>query len=151
MKEAEARVGPKVVGGFSSGKNGRIFLRPRRCHPRLTPGSGMKNALPIRFRLAALWILAAVPILTGVVPVLDVWADDTRVGIEDHHHPGTHGIPHNHLICIQQQASHWAPSADLPGVPAVRLLTTGDPPCPVRTLLPGRDLLSPRPRSPPIA
>jgi hypothetical protein len=109
----------------------------------------MRGALPPRHRVSALLILVAVPVLAGIIPILDVWAKDTRVGIEEHHHPGTHGFPHNHLICIQHESNLWSPSPELPSTPLVRVLEAeGVLPAsdaPVR----GRTFLSPRPRSPP--
>ena len=60
----------------------------------------------------ALGVLALLPILSSVIPVLDIFPDDCRDGIEDHHHPGTHGLPHNHLICIQEEVNLWSPHPD---------------------------------------
>lgn len=109
----------------------------------------MNQALPIRFRVAALWILMAVPALAGIIPFLDVWPEDTRTGIEDHHHPGTHGFPHNHLICIQQESNQWAPSPHLPSSNVVPLVSGKRIPPASERLSWKRALLCPRPRSPP--
>ena len=85
------------------------------------------------------------------VTIVDVWAEDSRSGIEEHHHPGTHGLPHNHLICIQQSANGLALDADPPSAPPIQTVGFSDEfpdadsptlPCLIR---------SPRPRSPPLA
>jgi len=111
----------------------------------------MNQVLPIRFRIAALWILVAVPALSGTIPILDMLPADTRAGIEEHHHPGTHGFAHNHLICIQQESNQWAPAPHVPN-PAVVPLSAGQRILPA-SIRPAwkRALLSPRPRSPPAA
>lgn len=110
----------------------------------------MKQVPLLRRRITALAVMGILPALLGIIPVLDVYAEDSRVGIEDHHHPGTHGYAHNHLICIQQEANQWAPSPELPAVPAARTVRDQgsfhawpDPDCKHR-------ILSPRPRSPPL-
>ena len=61
-------------------------------------------------RLAAMTLLGTLPALAVTIPILDLIVGDGRPAVETHHHPGTHGFPHNHLICIQQQANQWAPS-----------------------------------------
>ncbi len=64
--------------------------------------------------------------------------------------PGTHGLPHNHLICIQYQASGWVPAA-LDATPvrpeAVRV---PDVPEPTRLLFAPAPALQ-RSRAPPAA
>ncbi len=58
--------------------------------------------------------MAGLPALSGAIPVLDMMVGDGRPAVEARHHPDTHGFPHNHLICIQQQANQWViPSLDL--------------------------------------
>ncbi len=102
-------------------------------------------------RYAALAVAVLLPVLSGVIPVLDIWAQDIRDGIETHHHPGTHGLPHNHLICIQQSANHWAPDAAPPVAPASLSLKVQEQ-IPVSSApLLVRLVRSPKPRSPPIA
>lgn len=59
-------------------------------------------------RLTGLVLLALLPSMGASISVLDILPEDGRTGIESQHHPGTHGLPHNHLICIQQAANQWA-------------------------------------------
>ena len=109
----------------------------------------MRGNRPLPIRLVGFLILGVLPILSAAIPVLDVWGEDSRVGIQDHFHPESCGYPHNHLICIQQSASQWAPGAEPP--PPFRawdlkvripLLASASPHLSV-------PLRSPRPRAPP--
>jgi len=111
----------------------------------------MKQAPPFRCRITALAVLGTIPALAGIIPVLDVCAEDSRVGIEDHHHPGTHGYAHDHLICIQHDANQWAPPPELPAAPAARTGRGQDPFHLWTAPDYERRVLSPRPRSPPLA
>jgi hypothetical protein len=101
-------------------------------------------------RRVALLLLALLPILGAVSPVLDILPEDLRPGIETHHHPGTHGLPHSHLSCIQQDASQW-----IVGFPV--LLSTPEysipVPIPLGNPLPHSSTLASLPdvRAPPIA
>ncbi|MGD2121959.1 MAG: hypothetical protein PVJ76_09445 [Gemmatimonadota bacterium] len=62
----------------------------------------------------SVYLLAGLPALSCAIPVLDMMVGDGGAAVEARHHPGTHGFPHNHLICIQQQANQWVmPSLDL--------------------------------------
>ena len=58
-------------------------------------------------RAVGLLLVAVLPVLGASIPVLDMMPEDGRQGVETEHHPGTHGLPHNHLICIQQAANQW--------------------------------------------
>ena len=59
-------------------------------------------------------LLVGLPALSCAIPILDLMVGDGGPAIEARHHPDTHGFPHNHLICIQQQANQWLmPSLDL--------------------------------------
>jgi hypothetical protein len=75
-------------------------------------------------RLLTGYLLAALPALSCTIPILDLMVGDGNPAVEAQHHPGTHGYPHNHLICIQQQANQWVmPSHDLlPRIVAAVLL-----------------------------
>ena len=108
----------------------------------------MELQIPIWRRFSALLVLAALPTLSATIPVLDVVVGDGRPAVETRHHPGTHGYPHNHLICIQQQANQWAPSFDAPLLP---LLAATRAPASVVLKQPVRStqILLPRPRGPP--
>ena len=109
----------------------------------------MERKTPVWRRFAALSVLAALPTLSATIPVLDVVVGDGRPAVETRHHPGTHGYPHNHLICIQQEANQWAPSLDAPlplVLAAIRAPALLDVKQPVRA----SRLLLPRPRAPPI-
>jgi hypothetical protein len=59
-------------------------------------------------RLFTIALLTALTALSSAVPLLDLMVGDGKAAIEAEHHPGTHGFPHDHLICIQQQASQGA-------------------------------------------
>ena len=98
----------------------------------------------------ALYLLTALPVLSGAIPVLDMQRGDGRPLVESHHHPETHCFPHNHLICIQQHASQWAVAGTspvpttagtmaLPGIP--------DPPPPPYAT----QVTLPHPRAPPVS
>jgi hypothetical protein len=73
----------------------------------------MNRRTPVQ-RLSALVLLAALPTLSGTIPILDVMVGDGKAAVETHHHPGTHGFPHNHLLCIQHQASQWVMAWEIP-------------------------------------
>jgi hypothetical protein len=90
------------------------------------------------------------PTLAATVPLLDMMPEDGRSGIESEHHPGTHGPPHNHLICIQQAANQWVRA---PGAwPSVAAQEVPLPPLPDRALpLPVSLRYLPLPRAPPLA
>lgn len=110
----------------------------------------MSRDTPLWRRWVALHLLGALPALAVAIPLLDLMASDGRPGVETHHHPGTHGFPHNHLICIQQQADQWAPSSD-PGAPPEVLAPDGPAPLgPVVSAIVAPVEL-PRPRAPPAA
>ena len=83
--------------------------------------------------------------------MLDIYPEDFRDGIEAEHHEGTHGLPHDHLICIQQETNQLAANADLPVAPPVLLTEADDdlrlPDAPFAL----REALSPKPRGPPLA
>jgi hypothetical protein len=111
----------------------------------------MKGRIPLPQRLVSVLAVAVLTALSGTIPVLDVWPDDCRTGIQSEGHPEAQGYPHNHLICIQHQANHWAPGADLPAAPAILAVQALDP-LPLGTVPAWiRTLVSPRPRSPPLA
>ena len=110
----------------------------------------MNRDIPIWRRLAALSLLGTLPVLNGVIPVLDVMVGDGRPAVESHHIPGTHGYPHDHSICIQQHANRWAPSGGMPVAFASVAVTLPDLPT-TRVTPPVRDLFQPRPRAPPVA
>ena len=101
-------------------------------------------------RLVASTLMAGLPVLSCVVPVLDLMVGDGTHAVEAEHHPGTHGFAHNHLICIQQQANQWVvPSDDLlPSVVgALALPISTDPGLETTTT----HLLLPHSRAPPLA
>lgn len=105
---------------------------------------------PFRRRLPALMLLGVLPALGNAIPLLDCMAGDGRTGVESKHIPGTHGLPHNHLICIQYQASGWVPAA-LDAAPerpeAVRVPDVLEPTCLPFAPAPALQ----RPRAPPPA
>ena len=72
----------------------------------------LMSLIPPVQRLSALVLLAALPTLSGLIPILDVMVGDGGAAVEAEHHPGTHGFAHNHLLCIQHQASQWVPGSD---------------------------------------
>jgi len=101
-------------------------------------------------RLSALILAATLATLSGAIPILDMMVGDGSDAVEAEHHPGTHGFPHNHLICIQHQASQWVPECNaspplvlarafLPAIPATE--------SPVNL----GEILLPRARAPPAA
>ena len=83
----------------------------------------MKRRDPIWRRLSALALCTVIPALSATIPILDVIAGDARTAVETRHHPGTHGFPHNHSICIQQEANQWAPACDAPPSLVVALVS----------------------------
>ena len=96
-----------------------------------------------------LLLSALLPVMGAWVPALDMMPEDGRSGIESHHHPGTHGPPHNHLICIQQAANQWIPACETPPAPMaseLRFPSAENPSAPVYSSLPHL----PRPRAPPL-
>ncbi len=74
----------------------------------------MNRRDPIWRRLSALALCTVITALSATIPILDVIVGDLRPAVETHHHPGTHGFPHNHSICIQQEANQWVPVCDAP-------------------------------------
>ena len=110
----------------------------------------MNAPIPLHRRLQALALLAILPALGTAIPMLDCMAGDGRVGVESKHVPGTHGFPHNHLICIQHQASGWAPTAPDRSFVRPEAFWTPDVPEPVRPLFASAPALQ-RPRPPPGA
>jgi hypothetical protein len=109
----------------------------------------MKRKTPVQ-RLSALLLLAALPTLNGTIPVLDVMVGDGKDAVEAQHHPDTHGFPHNHLLCIQHQASQWGPGRDV--VPALVLGTIAFSAFPNLAAPPLSGQVSlPRARAPPLA
>jgi hypothetical protein len=101
-------------------------------------------------RLPALVLLAALPALSAAIPALDCMAGDGRVGVESKHIPGTHGHAHNHLICIQYQASGWVPAAPDPSPARPEAFRTPDVPEPALPLFTPALTLQ-RSRAPPAA
>ncbi|MBT8398530.1 MAG: hypothetical protein HKO65_00160 [Gemmatimonadetes bacterium] len=64
--------------------------------------------------LLALILITGLPVLSCAIPILDLMVGDGTHAMEAEHHAETHGFPHNHLICIQQQANQWVvPDNDL--------------------------------------
>ncbi len=98
----------------------------------------------------AVTLLGTLPALATTIPLLDLVVGDGGAAVESRHHPETHGFPHNHLICIQQQANQSAPSGYNPTPsPGEAFLIPGHPD-------PGHPpfvtpLTLPRPRAPPAA
>lgn len=101
------------------------------------------------YRGMGLLLAVLLPVMGASVSVLDMMPEDGRSGIESHHHPGTHGPPHNHLICIQQAANQWIQACETPPSPLaleLRLPSTTNPSFPVHSSLPHL----PRSRAPPL-
>jgi hypothetical protein len=73
---------------------------------------------------------------------------DGKPAVEAHHIPGTHGYPHDHSICIQHEASQWAPAAALSLPAASEALALSDHPAAVSAIA-VRRLYRPQPRAPP--
>ena len=101
-------------------------------------------------RFSALILVATLPALSGTIPVLDLMVGDGKAAVEAEHLPGTHGFPHNHLICIQHQASQWASGCDAtpalaPARASLLAIPFADTP-----IFPG-EILLPRARAPPAA
>ena len=110
----------------------------------------MNAPAPFWRRLPALMLLGVLPALGNAIPLLDCMAGDGRTGVESKHVPGTHGLPHDHLICIQYQASGWVPAA-LDAAPArPEAVRVPDVPEPIYVLLAPAPALQ-RPRAPPAA
>jgi hypothetical protein len=79
-------------------------------HHRLT----MSREIQSWRKALTVFLMAGLPALSCAIPVLDLMVGDGGPAVEARHHPDTHGFPHNHLICIQQQANQWVmPSLDL--------------------------------------
>ncbi len=110
----------------------------------------MNAPTPFRHRLPALVLLGVLPALSAAIPLLDCMAGDGRTGVESKHMPGTHGFPHNHLICLQYQASGWVPAAFDPSPPSPEAFAVPDVPQPTRLLFAPAPGLR-RPRAPPAA
>jgi len=108
------------------------------------------NRKPPLQRLSALILVAALPILSGAIPILDLMVGDGKAAIEAEHHPGTHGFPHNHLLCIQHQASQWVPGCDAPLVPVLATLELQAVPS-SNPLVRSDQISLPRARAPPAA
>jgi hypothetical protein len=108
------------------------------------------NRKPLGQRFTALVLAAALTTLSGVIPVLDLVVGDGTPAVEAEHHPGTHGFPHNHLICIQHQANQWVAGADISTqlVLATVLLPNETDPTP---LFRQNQTLLPPARAPPLA
>jgi hypothetical protein len=70
-------------------------------------------------RPLALILIAALTALSSAVPLLDLMVGDGKAAIETEHHPDTHGFAHDHLICIQQQASQGVPPSNDQQAPVV--------------------------------
>ena len=100
-------------------------------------------------RATGLLLVTLLPVLGASIPVLDISPEDGRTGVESHHHPGTHGLPHNHLICIQQAANQWVQGCAAPL--SLLVAETPLPPGPDPTL-PTHSNLVPLPdsRAPPL-
>ena len=88
----------------------------------------MTPEVPLSRRLLALTLMAVLTALIGTIPILDILVGDGGAAVEAQHHPETHGYPHDHLICIQQQANQWVRPCEvqlpkavaellLPGIP----------------------------------
>lgn len=110
----------------------------------------MNAPAPFRRRLPALILLGVLPTLGNAIPLLDCMAGDGHTGVESKHVPGTHGLPHNHLICIQYQASGWVPAAFDPAPPRLEAFRVRCVPQPTHHLFAPAPSLQ-RPRAPPAA
>jgi len=95
-------------------------------------------------------LLGVLPVLSISIPLLDYMVGDGRVAMESRHIPGTHGFPHNHLICIQYQASGWVPAAFDPSPPRPEAFRVRCVPQPTHPLFAPAPSLQ-RPRPPPAA
>ena len=100
--------------------------------------------------MPALLLLGTLPALPATLPLLDFLVGDGRAAVESQHHPDSHGFPHNHLICIQQQASFWAAPNVSPVPVAEGALSLPPPLEPVNLPFQGPIRL-PRSRAPPVA
>jgi len=101
-------------------------------------------------RVLSLTLLLVLTSLNGAIPVLDMVVGDGGAAVEAKHHPSTHGPPHNHLICIQQHANHWAPTND-PTVPPKGETVRVQPPFDTPHSAGAGQLSLPRSRAPPPA
>jgi hypothetical protein len=110
----------------------------------------MNAPVPLRRRLPAVFLLGVLPVVGTAIPLLDCMAGDGRVAVESKHIPGTHGLPHNHLICIQYQASGWVPAALDPSPVRPEAGRLADVPEPTRPLYASAPALQ-LPRAPPAA
>ena len=108
------------------------------------------NRKPPLQRLSALMLVAALPTLSGMLPILDLMVGDGKAAIEAEHHPGTHGFPHNHLLCIQHQASQWVPACEAPLLPVLATLELPAVPG-SNPLFRSDQIFFPRARAPPSA
>lgn len=100
-------------------------------------------------RAVGLLLVVVLPVLGASIPVLDVMPEDWRAGVESEHHPGTHGLPHNHLICIQQAANQWVQACgSTSALVAMEVPLPPDPePAPPHH---GNHSILPRSRAPPL-
>ena len=101
-------------------------------------------------RLSALVLVAVLPALNGVIPILDLMVGDGKAAVEAEHHPGTHGFPHNHLICIQHHASHWVSGQQPPAQVVMATFTLPAYPWPTALVHSDQAVLPPA-RAPPFA
>ena len=110
----------------------------------------MNRDIPTWRRLQALALLGTLPVLSGVIPILDVMVGDGKPAVEEHHIPGTHGYPHDHTICIQQQANQWAPAPALSLPAASQAFVLPDLTVAVSTVT-VQQRYRPQPRAPPVS
>jgi len=111
----------------------------------------MTTTPPLWRRAVSLWIMGLIPALSGIIPILDEFPEDFRVGVEDPSAPKGHKHSHDHSICIQQDANLWVLDAAFPVSPPVGTLLQRDL-APAVTIPPRvHEARSPLPRSPPIA
>ena len=111
--------GTNVVAGVTPGKGGMTFEGEGAKVPvfntvqKAVEETGANSTVifvPARFAVDAIFEAADAGIelivcLTEYIPVLDMMVGDGGPVVEAQHHPDTHGFPHNHLLCIQQQAN----------------------------------------------
>ncbi len=108
----------------------------------------MNRDIPFYRRIPALLLLGSLPGLSATIPLLDFMVGDGGAAVEARHHPETHGFPHNHLICVQQQASQWAPTVGSHVPFSVSALSLPGQPDPTPSTPTARITL-PHPRAPP--